>query len=130
MTSSAQVAGPREVLAGFLDLLLRRDPALLDRYAADAVHEFPFDGRRMIGRDQIKTAFTAGWARNRYRVAGFGEPVVYQTSDSEVIIAEYDVTVAAVASGTSFTGPIVLVLRARSGEIASIREYFNPAGAA
>lgn len=129
MTSSAQVAGPREVLAGFLDLLLRRDPGLLDRYAADAVHEFPFDGRRMTGRDQIKAAFTAGWTRNQYRVTGFGEPVVYQTSDPELIIAEYDATAEVVASGASFTSPIILVLRARGGEIASIREYFNPAAA-
>ena len=130
MTSSAQVAGPRAVLAGFLDLLLRRDPELLDRYAADAVHEFPFDGRTMTGRDQIKAAFTAGWASGRFRVTGFSEPVVHQSEDPEVLVAEYVATTLRVESGESFSAPIVLVLRARDGRIVSIREYFNPGAAA
>ena len=129
MTSSAQVAGPRAVLAGFLDVLLRREPERLDLYAIDAVHEFPFDGRKMSGREQITAAFTAGWARSPFRVTAFSEPVVHQTEDPEVLVAEYDATTLKIESGESFTAPIVLVLRARDGEIVSIREYFNPGAA-
>jgi ketosteroid isomerase-like protein len=130
MSSSTQVADPVEVLAAFHRLLLRRDPALLDLYAADAVHEFPFADRKIAGAEAIRAAFLAGWERSPFAVAGFGETRVHRTTDPEVIVAEYEAITEVKATGKTFAAAIVNVLRARDGRIVSIREYVDPGAGA
>lgn len=97
---------------------------LADLYAEDAVVEQPFAGapaKRIEGRETIHAHFTG--------TAGAGlsltarDIVVHETTDPEVVIAEfvYDITSPSGAGA----GANVQVLRVRDGLIQSSRDYHD-----
>jgi len=128
----ATTLSPRAVLDVIKDSALDGSGNLGDYYADDAVHEwpFPFPGapQRMSGRAEIQ-AWSArmrdGGAR-RFRFERFDNVVVHDTTDPEVIVAEYDIHGTVAATGHPFVFSYVLVLRVRDGKIVHLRDYLNP----
>jgi uncharacterized protein len=91
----------------------------------DVVH--PFDPLRQPAlrtRDELREHFTSagtgpGLAR---RVANV---TIHQTTDPEVIVAEFEYQGTAADTGEPFALPGIFVLRVRNGEIVSSRDYFD-----
>lgn len=92
-------------------------------YADDAVVEIPFavPPTRLEGRDAIDTHFAAAAARPL--MLEVRDIVVHETSDPEVVIAEftYDVTVA----GRTCAAANIQVVRVRDGKIVASRDYHD-----
>lgn len=126
-------ASPRQLLELTHRLILE---GRLDEYAAlfaeDAVFEIPFAPagvpRRFEGRDAIHGLFRSGSERNAgsTRLTGVDYREVHESSHSEVVVAEFEVHGERADGGEPFTFTDVIVLRARRGEILSLRDYWNP----
>jgi ketosteroid isomerase-like protein len=128
-------AGPREVLDRCRRAAIDRSAEGMRRvYALDAVHEFPFTypgvPSRLEGRDEIVNWIVAGWRANPLRYERYRTLAVHDTNDPQTIVVEQDVLGTSPATGP-FTLPSIVVLTARDGEIARLRDYVNiPAAAA
>jgi uncharacterized protein len=98
-----------------------------DFYADDVVIEMPFapEGgrRRTVGRAEWLEFATASQAALPVRIDGYREIAVHETADPEVIVAEYELTGTAIATGRRATAGFVGVLRVRAGKIVLWREY-------
>jgi ketosteroid isomerase-like protein len=120
--------------SGALEVLERMRDAAIDRcaedmsgvYAVDAVHEFPFTRpglpSRIEGRDAIMSVIAAFWSTSPLRYERYRTIAIHGTADPDTIIVEQEVE-----GISSITGPFVLpnlmVLTARHGEIAHVRDY-------
>lgn len=123
-------ARPRDVF-----LLLSRRIAegrwteLADLYAADAVVEQPFAVGapvRLTGREAIRAHFAAADRMGvRFAVRNV---VVHETTDPEVVIAEFDYDIA--GDDGVITTANVQVLRVRDGLIRRTRDYHDHLGIA
>ena len=126
--------GPREVLAR-----LRRaavDQSLDDLrqlYAADAVHEFPFTRpdlpSRLEGRDEIVNWIATGWQANLLKYESYRTLAIHDTGDPNTIIVEQQ-AIGTSASTGEFALPNIVVLTARDGQVAHLRDYVNILAAA
>lgn len=113
----------RNLLSGLLGL----DPDLL---ADDVVIEFPFapEGRprRFAGR-QAFGAYAgperAAFQALQVRFDEFRNVTVHETSDPEVIVAEYELRGTLSALGRQTGASFVSVIRVRDGRIVGWREY-------
>ncbi|WP_018506008.1 nuclear transport factor 2 family protein [Parafrankia discariae] len=127
---------PREAYARFQQVLLGNAPELADDlYAEDVVVEFPFarPGMRRCfeGRDAFRSfAAAAGGASSPVRFEEFRDVVIHDTTDPEVIIAEYDLAGTVTTTNRQAAESFVLVLRVRAGRIVHLREYQNVLGMA
>jgi ketosteroid isomerase-like protein len=106
----------------------RRVQDISSVYAVDAVHEFPFTRpgvpSRMEGRDEIVSFVVAFWDSGPLKYERYQTVAIHHTADPHTIVVEQEV------EGTSSTtGPFILpnlvVLTARHGEIAHLRDYAN-----
>ena len=100
---------------------------LPDLYAeqTDVVH--PFDPMRrpaLRSREEIRAHFGAAGAGSRPR-RRVGNVTIHQTTDPEVIVAEFEYQGTADGSGEPVAVPGVFVLRVRDGQIVSSRDYFD-----
>ena len=99
---------------------------LADLYAEDAVVEQPFMlpvPATIRGRDEVRHHFTravGGPIDLRPR-----NVVVHETTDPEVVIAEYDYDVRHTGTGRQSTVANVQVLRIRDGLIVETRDYHD-----
>ena len=126
--------GPREVFARLQEVVLKFDmDAQADLYAEDGVLEWPFAPedmpRRVAGREAIRRVLVPLGERARaagHRLLEYQSLVVHDTSDPEVIIAEFDVRGEIVPSGRPYQLSYVQVLRVRDGRIVTFRDYWNP----
>ena len=122
--------------AGALEVLERMREAAIARsaedmssvYAADAVHEFPFTRpgvpSRMEGRDAIMSLITAFWSTSPLRYERYRTIAIHDTADPDTIVVEQEVQGTSSTTG-SFVLPNIVVLKARHGEIAHLRDYAN-----
>ena len=124
---------PRQLLERTHALILEgRLDEYADLFADDGVFEIPFApqglARRIEGRDAIRALFRAGAARAGAvaRLTGVDYRAVHETADPEVVVAEFEVQGERSQGGERFTFSDVIVLRARDGEILSIRDYWSP----
>jgi uncharacterized protein len=96
----------------------------------DVLH--PFDPLRhpaLRSRDELREHFTsasAGPGPTR-RVANV---TIHQTTDPEVIVAEFEYQGTSGDTGEPYSVPGIFVLRVRNGEIVSSRDYFDHLAAA
>ena len=125
-------ASPREVFERLVHGVADgRWDELPDLYAEDAVVVHPFEpsgAPPLVGRDAL---------REHFRPPGDGtelpfrfQPrniVVHQTTDPEVIVAEFEYHGTVVATGAPLTLPAVFILRVRDGRIVSSRDYVDHA---
>jgi uncharacterized protein len=91
----------------------------------DVVH--PFDPLRQPAlrtRDELREHFTpdAEGSRPAHRAANI---TIHQTTDPEVIVAEFEYQGTVAGTGEPFALPGIFVLRVRNGEIVSSRDYFD-----
>jgi ketosteroid isomerase-like protein len=127
-------AGPREVLEHYRQAAIDQSVDDMRRvYAADAVHEFPFAypgvPARFEGRDDIVNWIAAGWKANLLRYERYRTLAMHDTGDPETIIVEQEALGTSAATG-EFTLPNIIVLTARDGQIAHLRDYVNVLAAA
>jgi ketosteroid isomerase-like protein len=124
---------PRDVFERGQRLLLEHDPeGFAGLFAEDGVLEFPFAApgmpRRREGREQIRREMLERGGRAReagVRIVGFRPPLVHETTDPEVIVAEFAQDVA--FGERTHELPFVQVLRVRDGQIVSFRDYVSHA---
>jgi uncharacterized protein len=120
-------ASPREVFERLSRGITEgRWADLADLYAEDAVAEMPLaapERGRVAGREVIRSHFLAA-AGGPLQLSA-GNVVVHETTDPEVIIAEFDYDVLHVPTGRRLTAANVQILRIRNGLILSTRDYHD-----
>ncbi|GAA0895575.1 nuclear transport factor 2 family protein [Pseudonocardia zijingensis] len=126
--------GPREVLERWRSAAIDRSADGMRRvYAADAVHEFPFTPpgvpSRLEGRDTIVDWISAGWEAHGLRYEHYRTLAVHRTDDPDTIVVEQEALGTSTLTG-AFTLPNVVVLTARDGRIARLRDYVDTQAAA
>ncbi|MCT9934904.1 nuclear transport factor 2 family protein [Planotetraspora sp. A-T 1434] len=124
-----QEVGPREVLERFHQAAISQSADDMSRvYALDAVHEFPFTSpglpSRLEGRDEIVNWIAAGWKAHPLKYERYRTLAIYDTNDPETIIVEQEALGTSASTG-EFTLPNIVVLTARNGHIAHLRDYVN-----
>ncbi|SEP54028.1 nuclear transport factor 2 family protein [Amycolatopsis saalfeldensis] len=95
-------------------------------YAEDAVVEQPTAvprPRRLEGRQAVHALFTGNIGATMRLVAH--DVVVHETTDPEVIVAEYRNTVESFKTGRTTENANILVIRARGGLLAHTRDYHD-----
>lgn len=124
----AQPRSPREVFLALVDgVAAGRWEELPELYAEQTHVVHPFDPLRapaLRTRDELREHFTPTGTGPQLR----RRPVditVHETTDPEVIIAEFAYQDTVVETGEPFTQPGIFVLRVRDGEIVSSRDYFD-----
>jgi uncharacterized protein len=89
------------------------------------VHPFdPFRAPALRSRDELREHFKPGDARpgQHRRPANI---IIHETTDPEVIVAEFEYQGIVPGTGEPFALPAIFVLRVRNGEIVSSRDYFD-----
>lgn len=123
----AEPRSPREVFHALVEgVCAGRWEELPGLYAeqTDVVHPFdPFGGPRLRTRDELRKHFGAGAGSTFQPERRPVDIVVHETTDPEVIVAEfaYEWTV----DGEPHKVPGVFVMRVRDGLIVESRDYFD-----
>ncbi|WP_034482684.1 nuclear transport factor 2 family protein [Actinomadura oligospora] len=131
MTDSKDTtAGPRDVLARYQQASIDKAlDVMVDLYAEDAVHEFPFSRPGMPselrGREEIRAFLEAGWRDGPLRYDSYGDVVVRETTDPEVIVVEQFAVGFSNVTGRDFVLPNIVVLTVRDGRIVHFKDYVN-----
>ncbi|WP_410591410.1 nuclear transport factor 2 family protein [Amycolatopsis sp. lyj-23] len=118
---------PRDVFAALSDGISEgRFAELSALYAEDTVVEHPQAvprPTRLVGREAVHERFTgalAGALRLKRK-----NVVVHETTDPEVIVAEYDYDAESLETGKTTTTANIQVLRVRDGLIVHSRDYHD-----
>jgi len=124
---------PRAVVERLLELVATGpSEQMADLFAENAVFEAPYapPGVPAVehGRETFRAHLRQGAEIQRFH--GIEDVRIYETSDPEVVIAEYLVRATITGSGKQFDSRLVLVARVRDGLIVSSRNYANPLDAA
>ena len=121
----------RDTVLAFLEGLEAKD---MDRvnalWAEDAVQEMPYspDGfpKRVAGRDAL-IAHYAGWPENSGEADFTSRLVFHDTTDPEVVFAEYRGRAEIVPTGRTYEQTYGGLFHVADGEIHLFREYYDPA---
>jgi ketosteroid isomerase-like protein len=124
----AQAPSPREVFLALVNGVAEgRWSELPDLYAEQTHVVHPFDPLRAAAlrtRDELREHFTpTGTGPQLHRRAA--NITIHETTDPEVIVAEFEYQGTVEETGESFALPGIFVLRVRDGEIVSSRDYFD-----
>ena len=127
--TSLPPSGALEVLERMRDAAIARCAGDMGSvYAVDAVHEFPFARpgvpSRLEGRDAIMSFITAFWGTSPLRYERYRTIAIHGTADPDTIVVEQEVEGTSSTTG-SFVLPNIMVLTARRGQIAHVRDYAN-----
>jgi ketosteroid isomerase-like protein len=118
---------PSTLVERFLDHVDRGEwMSLPDFYADDAVVEQPFSKPaplRLEGREAIRAHFAAA-ARAPLRLRVIDRRVL-ETSEPEVVVAEYNYHGHATATGRQFVVANVQIFRIRAGKIVASRDFHD-----
>jgi len=123
----AQPRSPREVFLALVNGIADGNPdGLPELYAEriDVVHPFdPMHGAPLRSRDELRKRFEqfAAGPRPRRRV---GNVTIHETTDPEVIVAEFEYQ-GTTEAGEPYALPAIFVMRVRDGEIVSSRDYHD-----
>jgi len=125
----AKRLSPRHVVERQLAAIAQRDWAgMAALYAADAVVELPFNlpaPLRLEGRQQLEARNAA--ARQLPLELRPANVVVHETTDPEVVVAEFDYHARVTTTGRTFSVPNVIIMRVRDGKIVASRDYHHHA---
>jgi len=124
----AQPRSPREVFLALVNGIADGNPdGLPELYAEqiDVVHPFdPLHGAPLRSRDELRERMeqlAAAGPRPRRRV---GNVTIHETTDPEVIVAEFEYQ-GTTDAGEPYALPAIFVMRVRNGEIVSSRDYHD-----
>jgi uncharacterized protein len=129
----AQSLSPAQVFLALVNGVAEGRWEELPHLYAEQTHVVhPFDPLRPAAlrtREELREHFAPGgpdptWPR---RAAGI---TIHQTTDPEVIVAEFEYQGTVAGTGEKFALPGIFVLRVRNGEIVSSRDYFDHLAAA
>jgi ketosteroid isomerase-like protein len=120
---------PRDVYLRFLELVSQdRWDELADLYAEDVVIEQPYarPGPGVLkGREVVRERFARRAALPLDLVPV--NVVVHETTDPEVVVAEFDYDVTVRTTGERFRTANIITLRIRDGLIVSSRDFHDVA---
>jgi ketosteroid isomerase-like protein len=118
---------PREVLDQLHQLISEgRWTELYELYAEDVVVDIPLakpEPEHVEGHETIRKHFAA--AEGFFALQVVGDRVVHETTDPEVVIAEFDYEGQVIATGRTFRVSNVQVVRVRDGLIVESRDYHD-----
>jgi ketosteroid isomerase-like protein len=118
---------PREVFERQLQTIASQNwSAMAELYADDAVVELPFNRPsplRIDGRAQLEARGRA--AHDLPLQLRPENLVIHETTDPEVIVAEFDYAGRVTTTGRTFRVANVIVARIRDGKIVASRDYHN-----
>jgi ketosteroid isomerase-like protein len=123
-----QPRSPQEVFLALVEgVAAGRWQELPDLYAEQTHVVHPFDPLRAAAlrtRDELREHFTPTGTGPRLdrRATNI---TIHETTDPEVIVAEFEYQGTVAETGEPFTQPAIFVLRVRDGEIVSSRDYFD-----
>jgi ketosteroid isomerase-like protein len=129
----AKPVSPREVFLALVNGVAEgRWDELPSLYAEQTHVVHPFDPLRptaLRSRDELREHFrpTDVTPRLHRRPANI---TIHETTDPEVIVAEFEYQGTNVDTGEPFALPAIFVLRVRNGEIVDSRDYFDHLSAA
>jgi uncharacterized protein len=119
---------PREVFLALVTGIAEGNvDGLADLYAekTDVVHPFdPLHGAPLRSRAEIRERFAALAGRPQRPRRTVGNVTVHETTDPEVIVAEFEYQ-GTTDAGEPYALPAIFVLRIRDGEIVSSRDYHD-----
>jgi uncharacterized protein len=119
--------GPREVFLALVNGIAEGHPdGLAELYAEqiDVVHPFdPLHGAPLRSRDELRERMESLAARPRPR-RRVGNVTIHETTDPEVIVAEFEYQ-GTTDAGEPYALPAIFVMRVRNGEIVSSRDYHD-----
>jgi uncharacterized protein len=124
----AQPLSPREVFLALVNGVAEgRWDELPSLYAEQTHVVHPFDPLRapaLRTRDELREHFrpTGASPRLHRRATNI---TIHETTDPEVIVAEFEYQGTVVETGERFALPGIFVLRVRNGEIVSSHDYFD-----
>jgi uncharacterized protein len=125
----AKPRSPREVFLALVNGIADGNPdGLPELYAEqiDVVHPFdPLRGAPLRSREELRERMeqlAAAGPRPRRRV---GNVTIHETTDPEVIVAEFEYQGTSPGTGEPYALPAIFVLRVRNGEIVSSRDYHD-----
>jgi ketosteroid isomerase-like protein len=122
-------SSPAEVFRALVDgVAAGRWEELPSLYAerTNVVHPFdPLRAPALRTRDELREHFrpTGDAARRLERRPA--NVTIHETTDPEVIVAEFEYQGTNLDTGEPFTQPAIFVLRVRDGEIVESRDYFD-----
>lgn len=120
---------PREVFLELVTGVAEGRWASLPQLYADethVVHPFhPLGGEPLTSRDELRTHFTVPEGAPPVPRRTVENIVIHETSDHEVIVAEFEYHGDAAGTGERVVIPAVFVMRVRDGEIVSSRDYLD-----
>jgi uncharacterized protein len=132
VSSHPTTPSPREVFQRQLQTIATQNwSAMAELYADDAVVELPFNRPaplRIDGRAQLEARNRA--ARDLPLQLIAENLVIHETTDPEVIVAEFDYAGCVTTTGRTFRVANVIVARIRDGKIVASRDYHNHAAIA
>ncbi len=115
-----------ELFLKHLSLMGKPDDGAI--YHEDVVIDLPYapkhHTRQLLGRDKVlKFMSNIGVYFENVQI---GEPKIYETADSNVIIAEYPGSSTSKETGLPYRQNYVSIVTAEGGKIKHIREYYDP----
>ena len=132
--SSPGRASPREVFERARRSVIACDAnGFANLFAPDGIMEFPFGGAAvglpecLEGREQIRQHLLTALGRAKQsgrRPVAYDALMLHETSDPELLIAEFDLQGEVASTGETYLVPYVQVFRIRDGQIVSMRDYF------
>jgi uncharacterized protein len=124
----AQVRSPRDVFLTLVNGIAEGNmDGLPELYAEETnvVHPFdPLRGAPVRSRDELRERMEQVGARPRQR-RQVGNVTIHETTDPEVIVAEFEYQGTSPSTGEPYALPAIFVLRVRNGEIVSSRDYHD-----
>jgi ketosteroid isomerase-like protein len=123
-------ATSREVVEQILRVGREQDTeTFVSLFAPDGYIEWPYRPAdipgRVQGRDQIRE-FLIAQANGLVKVDEHRDTVIYETTDPQVVIVEYEAHGTVIPTGAPLHQTIIAVLRIRDGLVVSYRDYLNP----
>jgi len=123
----AQPRSPRDVFLALVNGIADGNPdGLPELYAEqiDVVHPFdPLRGAPLRSREELRERMQQFAARPRQR-RQVGNVTIHETTDPEVIVAEFEYQ-GTNDAGQPYALPAIFVMRVRNGEIVSSRDYHD-----
>lgn len=125
----AQPRTPSEVFLALVTGIAEGNPdGLAELYAEeiDVCHPFdPFHGAHLRSRAELRKQMDALKARGPRPRRTVGNVVIHETTDPEVIVAEFEYQGTKPETGEAYALPAIFVMRVRNGEIVTSRDYHD-----
>jgi ketosteroid isomerase-like protein len=122
---------PRQTVEQLLEAAVSPAPGdMADYYAPEVVIEMPFaldalyPPRIATTREELRARFQAGTAVRRYKA--LRNVTIHETTDPEVIIAEYELHGEMTGTSEPFSARYAMVITIRDGYIVRSRDYADP----